>query len=179
MPREEPEISEEVPPVAKSRISIVVILSMLLGILLTVALAGTYFHIQQSKALQNEVLVVKAALNEKNMALEEMKTQIEALSRQMYLLKEYSVARSSLVSEKKPENVTPSAVANAPKTSGGHENTESPAAPAPVPAPVKVKKPKPDTPNCELVGKSAEEQAATLRRCVSLMDSPGDKPRSR
>ena len=31
---------------------------------------------------------------------------------------------------------------------------------------------KPEAENCELVGKSPEEQAATLRRCVGMMDAP-------
>ena len=42
-----------------------------------------------------------------------------------------------------------------------------------------AKKNKPEGPNCELVGKSPEEQAATLKRCVSLMDGDSGKALAR
>ena len=162
--REEPEISEVVPTAAKPKLSIVVILAMLLGILLTILSAGSYLHFQQISALQNEVRVVKEALKKKSIAEEEMRAQIEALSSQMHSLKEYSLAHSGTESEKKLESAAPDIVVLDP-------------APAPVPAAVAAKKTKPETQNCELVGKSAEEQAATLKRCVNLMDSTGEKPR--
>ena len=38
--------------------------------------------------------------------------------------------------------------------------------------PPRTKKPKSDKPNCELVGKTKEEQEETLKRCVSLIDLP-------
>lgn len=171
--REEPEISAEEPLVIKPRISVVVILSILLGVLLALGSVGAYWHWQQSNALQAEMRVATAALKEKSVAVDEMKAQIEALSKQMYLLKEYSVARSSAAGESKAEAATPSNAAADTKDAAVVE------APTPAPVPVKAKKPKPETQNCELVGKSAEEQAATLKRCVTLIDSPGDKARSR
>ena len=179
VPREEPEVTKEVPPVAKSRISIVIILAMLIGILLAVGSVGAYLHVRQKNELQDELRVFEVALKEKNLALDEMKAQIEALSKQMYLLKEYSIARSSRVSEKNSESAAPAAdaAANALKTPGAKENAGLPEVPAL--ASEKAKKPKPETPNCELVGKTPAEQAATLQRCVGLMDSPPGKSRSR
>jgi hypothetical protein len=50
--------------------------------------------------------------------------------------------------------------------------------PEPAAAPV-VTKSKPVRQDCELVGKSPEEQAETLKRCVSLIDPPSRKAGSR
>ena len=169
--REDPEVSEAVPTVVKPKLSIVVVLAMLLGILLSITAAGAYSYFRQSSVLQKEALTAKASLREKSLAVEEMKTQIEALSKQMYQLKEYSVAHSSELSEKKTEKVPPCVAPETPKATAGKESANVPAGPAAVQT---VKKPKPDPQNnCELVGKSAEEQAATLKRCVKLMDSGG------
>jgi len=148
-PREETETPEVAPTTSKPRLSIVVILSLLLGSVFTLLVGGALLYFQQRSALQGE-----------------MKAQIEALSKQMYSLKEYALARAGAEGEKKTENVLTEVPAPAPKP-----------ALAPEPAPVVVKKPTPEAPNCGLVGKSPEEQAATLKRCVMLMDSPGEKPR--
>ena len=165
-PREETETPEVVPTTTRPRLSIVVILSLLLGSVLTLLVGGALLYFQQRSALQGEVRVATEALKEKSQALVEMKAQIEALSKQMYSLKEYALARAGAEGEKKTENVLPEVPAPASKP-----------APAPEPAPVVAKKPAPEAPNCGLVGKSPEEQAATLKRCVMLMDSPGEKPR--
>ncbi len=171
---EEPDVAEETPS-GKPKLSIVVILSVLLGILLTLGVGGALFHFRESKALQAQVRAISVELENKNLALDEMKTQIEALSSQMHVLKEHSIARSGLASEKdsKKESTAPAldASANALKSPGAKAKTGSPE----VPAPPKVVKPKPAAQNCELVGKSPEDQAATLRRCVSLLDPPTPK----
>lgn len=49
----------------------------------------------------------------------------------------------------------------------------------PVAAPAVVKPKSPPRQDCELVGKSPEEQAETLKRCVSLIDSPPRRAGSR
>jgi len=165
-PREETETPEVAPTTSKPRLSIVVILSLLLGSVFTLLVGGALLYFQQRSALQGEVRVATEALKEKSQALVETKAQIEALSKQMYSLKEYALARAGAEGEKKTENVLTEVPAPAPKP-----------ALAPEPAPVVVKKPTPEAPNCGLVGKSPEEQAATLKRCVMLMDSPGEKPR--
>jgi hypothetical protein len=176
---EESEVTE-VAPDRSPKLTIVVILSTLLGVLLTVIVAGTFLYYKSSKALHAEVLGAKDALKEKSLALDEMKAQIEVLSRQVHLLKEYSVARSNAAGEKvkKAESTAPAVpdiAAIAPKSPG----TKETGAPPEPPIPPKAKKPQTVAQNCELVGKSPEEQAATLQRCVNLIDPPKDKPRSR
>lgn len=173
---EEPEIAVE-PPVAKSNISLVVVLSTSLGILLTVLAAGAYLHFQKSSAMQSELAAANEVLKEKNLLLDEMKAQIDVLSRQVHVLKEYSVARSHTAREKdkNSESADPAAgsVEDASKSPGEKGKTGS----QELPAPQSAKKKKPEADNCELVGKSPEEQAATLRRCVGMMEAPGGKPR--
>jgi len=176
---EESEVVEEA-PVLSSKLTIVVILATLLGILLTLIVAGVFLHFQNSKVLQAEVLAVKSALKEKSLALDDMKVQLEVLSRQVNLLKEYSVARSSAAGEtvNKAESATSAMIDNAaiaPKSPGAKVT----GAPPEPPIPPKAKKTQIVVQNCELVGKSPEEQAATLQRCVNLIDPPRDKPRSR
>jgi len=177
---EEPEVIEEKTPVVSPKLTIVVILSTLLGILLTVIVAGAFLYYQNSKALQAEVLAAKEALKERSLAVDDMKAQIEVLSRQVDLLKEYSVARSNAAGEKarKAESVAPAVLDNAAIAPKTPVDKVTGAPPAP-PIPSKAKKPQAVAQNCELVGKSPEEQAATLQRCVNLLDPPKDKPRTR
>lgn len=177
---EESEVIEEKAPVVSPKLTIIVILSTLLGIMLTVIVAGAFLYYQNNTILQAEVLVAKAALKEKCLAIDDMKSQTEELSRQVHMLKEYSVARSNSAGEKvkKAESAAPGVIDNAaiaPKSPGAKETS------APPEPPIAPKAMKPETvaQNCELVGKSPEEQAATLQRCVSLIDPPRDKPRSR
>jgi hypothetical protein len=175
---EESEVIEET-PVVSSKLTIVVILATLLGILLTVIVGGAFLHYQNSKIMQTEVLAVKDALKEKSLALDEMKAQIESLSQQMHMLKEYSIAHSSAAGEKvkKAESAAPvpDNAAIVPKSPSAMDASTTPEHPNPP----KAKKPQAVAQNCELVGKSPEEQAATLKRCVNLIDPPRDKPRSR
>jgi uncharacterized protein HemX len=170
---EEPEASEEA-PVAESKLTIVVILAMLVGVLLTVGAVGAYLHFQQRQALQGEVLALRAELIQKNLALDEMKGQIEVLSKQMHALKEYSIARSSAAGEKdkKVEAAQADGAANAPKSIDAAEKRGAPQAPS------LPKLTRPNVQNCELAGKSPEEQAATLQRCVNLIDPPKERLRS-
>ncbi len=176
---EEPEVSEA-PLETKPRFSVVIILSILIGVLLTVGVAGAYIHLQKSHALEEEVLAAREDLKEKSVALEEMKTQIEALSRQMNALKEFSIARSGSANEKTKKNEVPTPAVEAAATVPSPDVQGADVVPA-VPVPPKIKKtrPKPDGQSCELVGKSPEEQAATLQRCVGVMDAPNDKTKAR
>ena len=176
---EESEVVEEAPD-RSPKLTIVVILSTLLGVLLTVIVAGAFLYHQSSKALQAEVRGAKDALKEKSLALDEMKAQFEVLSRQVHLLKEYSVARSNAAGEKvkKAEGAAPAVLDNAAIAPKSPAARETAAAPEP-PIPPKAKKPQTVAQNCELVGKSPEEQAATLQRCVNLIDPPREKPHTR
>ena len=177
---EELEIAENV-PAAEPRLTIVVVLSVLLGILMTLGAVGTYFHVQESRKLQAEVRVARNELIQKSLSLDEMKSQIEALSMQMNMLKDYSVARSGNAGEKAKtkESAVPPVVdvtaSNIPALAGIKGKAALPV----VPDPRVAKKNKPEAQNCELVGKSPDEQAATLKRCVSLLDGPSAKTRSR
>lgn len=169
----ESEVVEEL-PAAKPKLSIVVILAMVLGALLVVGVFAVIMHVQTSKSLKSEVLALKKELTEKDLAYEDMTKQVEALSRQIELLKENAIASSSGAGGRgDPAAVKPGPqAANVPLEAGklaeGQEKT-APEEPAPPP---RVKKPKSDKPNCELVGKSKEEQEETLKRCVSLVDPP-------
>ncbi len=174
---EEPEVVVEEKAV-KSRLSIVVILSILLGILLTIFAAGVSFHFQQRRAMEAEVTAAKVELQEKAKALDEMKAQFEVLSKQVYALREYSIARSHKAVDADKTKATAGAsadpAANSPQPSVASGKCDTSATPD-----SRKPKKKPDSENCELVGKTPEEQAATLKRCVGLMDSPRDKARSR
>ena len=169
-------------PDTRSGFAVVIILSILLGILLTVVAAGGVLYYQKSSALHSEVTAARVELNAKSRVIDEMKVQIESLSRQMYALKEYSIARSGTSREKiekaekalKQESEAVEAQQNVAHSSEGKPGSEAstPATPA---LPPKVKRARPEGQDCELVGKSAEDQAATLKRCVGVMDPPKEK----
>lgn len=173
---EEPEVAEEA-PAEKPKLSLVVVLSVLLGILLTLGGGGAVLHLRESKALQAEMLTIRAELKMKNLALEDMQEQIGALSSQMSILKDSAAARSGSASEraKQKEASAPVADGSPSKSSGGKGKAGSPE----VPVPPKAVKPKPPVENCELVGKSSEEQVTTLKRCVGLIDQPSPKEKAR
>ena len=174
----EPEIAEEAPAV-KPRISVVIVLSVVLGMLVATGGVGAYLYFKQSRVLQAEVLFVKNELKKKNQAFDEMSEQIKALSKQMNVLKEYSIARSgsAVDTEKKKEDaVLVTGVAHGAQASADIKGETT--APG-LPLPAIAKKAKPKVPDCELVGKSPNEQAATLKRCVGLIDPPPEKTRSR
>ncbi len=187
---ERPEAPGSVPD-PKPRFTPLVIVSMLLGFLLCLAGVGAYFSYQQSRGLAAEIVKAREEIKKKDDALEGMKAQIEALSLQISALKEFSVARSGGNGAGKagtpPDPALPSAAsaapapvpslpANAKEPAGGSAGRAAKADAASAPA--KEKRAKPDAQNCELVGKSPEEQAATLKRCVGAMDDVAGKSRS-
>jgi hypothetical protein len=95
----------------------------------------------------------------------------------MSLLKDNAAARSGSASEKdkQKEGAALATDGSESKSPGGKEKTGAPEASV---SP-KAVKPKPPAQNCELVGKSPEEQAATLKRCVGLIDQPTPKEKAR
>ncbi|MFZ4535720.1 hypothetical protein [Propionivibrio sp.] len=97
----------------------------------------------------------------------------------MHVLKDYSIARSSTADEKakKADSAAPvaEATAVAPKSPGAKEISGATVSSIPP----KAKTPKPVAQNCELVGKSPEDQASTLQRCVNMVDPPKGKTGSR
>ncbi len=172
---EEPQIADEA-PVVKWRLTIVVALSMLSGILFTVIVVGGFFYYRETRTLRAETFAAKSQLTEKSIALAEMKAEIDALSRQMYALKDYSIARSGRSAEK--NKTAENAVAADTATAAPVVETAVATPATASPPKVRKIKPKPDGQSCELVGKSAAEQAATLKRCVTVMDNPKAAPRS-
>lgn len=184
--REEAEVGEELPAV-KPKLTIVIILAMLLGILLTVMAAGAFLYHQRNSALQDEVRATREELEGKSQALAEMKVQIEALSRQMYALKEFSIAHSTAIEDKKRKTDVPAPAGDPGQKPESLPEAKATAGALPAQEAPKLKKPKaqPQGQDCELLGKSPEQQAATLQRCVSMMNAPParepsrDKPRTR
>ncbi|MEI7430644.1 MAG: hypothetical protein WCL27_09325 [Betaproteobacteria bacterium] len=194
---ETPEVIEET-TVTKSKFPVVIVLSVLLGIaVLVVAIGGVLFY-QRSKALHAEVNAVKKEMKEKYSAYVELQKQVEALSQQMNVLKEYSIARSggeskaleaqsAAVAESVPPGLKPvpenlpaiPAKANAAALKSNQVAAVAPAPEIVPPQAQKVVRQKPEGQSCELVGKSAEEQAATLKRCVGLMDAPKERSRTK
>lgn len=167
-----------------------VALSVLLGIVVIVGVIGAVFSYQSTKASRAELLALKkeiAAIKEMNepkesspaleTALKDMKHQIETLSGQINVLMasvsehsspEVSTAKPAAIGGELSESASSEALG---KVSHGKE--DSPEAKPPTKAETAPKKP--DVRNCDLIGKSPEEQAAILKRCVSLIDPPVDK----
>jgi len=184
--REEAEVGEELPAV-KPKLTMVVILAMLLGILLTLMATGGVLYYQRSSALQAEVHAARDELKGKSQELAEMKAQIEVLSRQMHALKEYSIAHSTAIGDKNTKTEVAAPAGDSGQKPGILPEAKASAGAPPAAEAPKLKKPKAkaEGQDCELLGKSPEQQAATLQRCVSMMNAPPpretsrDKPRSR
>ncbi len=182
---EEVVVADEPPPARLSKTTLVIIaLSVLLGILLVTVVVGGVSYARKAKTLQTEVVALKKDLQGKERLHEEQQAQIEALSRQMSALKEYSVARSD--AERSKEDVSVGAPSPAPASAAAVPQANpvvkapevpkvtkpEPVVPASSPVQAKVKRPVPEGQSCDLVGKSPEEQSAILKRCVGVMDSP-------
>lgn len=176
------------------RMSKPLLLGMIAAILvlaLTLGLAWL-LHRNSTSAMREEIVLLKKQIEEKEKGLTEAQSQVANLSLQMKALREYAVARSSdsvktkqeETAESKPAGESPPAEASTSKKSGAREttaahgneetaseNTSAPASPKDGARPVEKKAKKtPTNQTCDLVGKSPEEQAAILKRCVELID---------
>ena len=182
MDEEEPVVEEHAAQ-RQPKISLVVVLSLLVGILLTIMSIGGFVLYQRAGVLEAELRAARSELGKKNTALAGMENQIEALSLQMQVLKDYSIARSGSGGSKNKSSLTPSlsdvspASSPPPELSEGKQATSSKAVPGGVGE--KSSKPKLPSLNCELVGKTPEEQATILQRCVGIMDGAGKEKHSR
>jgi hypothetical protein len=162
------------PPEVKPKLTLVVILSVLTGVLLTLVTGVTIYHFQSAKALGAELATAKGEIKRKAAMLTESQEQVAALSKQVHALRGFSVAKASDVAE--DVVVADKLKSPAAPTAPIAPAASAPAASAPVatkkePAAVPVEKPsKPKNLDCQLVGKSAEEQMATLQRCAKAMD---------
>jgi len=152
-------------PQPKPKLALVVILSILTGVLLTWAIGVTVYHFQSRKALQTELAAAKEEAKRKSLMVDELQEQITGLSKQIHALRDFSVAKAS--------GVAAEAIAAAgkqqPPADGSPAAAPAAATATAAPPPV-AKKPKPAGLDCQLVGKSAAEQMATLQRCTQAMD---------
>lgn len=157
----------EAAPQPKPKLALVVILSILTGVLLTWAVGATVYHFQSGKALQAELAVAKEEAKRKTLMIDELQEQIAGLSKQIHALRDFSVAKASGVAGEAiaaAGKQQPPAEASPSTTPAGTTATKE------TPSPPVAKKPKPAGLDCQLVGKSAEEQMATLQRCTKAMD---------
>ena len=159
LPNEVAEVLPEV-PVSQPKLTLVAILAALLGVLVTLIATGSWWHYQQRAASDAQVQSLKEVVKQKNIALADLQAQNAALAKHLNLLKGYSIASST--------------VAAAPATPVEHAAPAGNEAPR-TSAAGKAKKAKPL--DCELVGKTPEQQAATLQRCVRQIESAAAKPR--
>lgn len=200
MTTEKTEELPESPAGKKLKLSPVIILSIVSGVLLLCLIGGGIYHVksvQSGKDLLTKLAANKEELKRKTLQLSEAEAQNEALSAQMHKLKEFSANKAAETAAcepaistpptpepdvKKAEPVPPPAVIKAPVAGKAKAEASQPpvavAPPAPVepatkPKPVSAppaKKSAPVMQDCQLVGKSAEEQAATLKRCMQSLD---------
>ena len=156
------EVAEVIPevPVRQPKLALVAILAALVGVLVTLIATGSWWHYQQRAAFDAQVQSLKDALKQRNVALADLQAQNASLAKHLNLLKGYSIASS-----------TAAAVPATPAEHALPAGSEAPRASAAG----KTKKAKPL--DCELVGKTPEQQAETLQRCVNLIDKPPVKAR--
>lgn len=165
------------------KLLILTILSVLLGILLSAGAVGGYFFVQKGRDFELKVLKLDSSLKEKSQTIADLQQQIVVLSGQLHLLRDYAIARSTPIGEHQANAqleappVTPSPVAESKSSDISTKKEVTEKAPSHPPAAMgKVEPPKVVKENCDLVGKSPEEQVETLRRCVALMDPLNTKP---
>jgi hypothetical protein len=156
----------EAPPEAKPKITLVIILSILTGVLLTLLTGGAIYHFQSAKAAAANLSAAKEELRQKALLLTELQEQVTGLSKQVHALRDYSVARASGVAA---QAIAASALPPKTETPAPAKPDPETAKKEPVPEPV-VKKTKPAGLDCQIVGKSPEEQMATLQRCAKAME---------
>lgn len=172
--REAIEVTQEAPS-GKSKITVVVALAMLLGSLLTVIAFGAFAHYRKTVALEEEILLLEGALKERRSALDAMEAQIKVLSKQIQVLKEHSIARSGASGERSKK--VPGSVPEGDSEEGVETLPDSSESKGSSVAPPRAKKTTAAVHNCEVAGKSPQEQAASLKRCVGLADLPSARPR--
>lgn len=162
--------------------TVVFILSAVLGVLLLADVFGAFAYFRQTSALRSELAMAKQALRQNSVALSEANAKNEGLAQQMRALREHAVAHSTGNAAKEKEEqktAVPKQVVGAQPSSESPKNLiavdkgdrrKVDAQPVPLSPSAKVRKTPVTIENCELVGKPAEEQAATLKRCVGVMD---------
>lgn len=162
----------EAPAARKPKLTRVVVLSILLGVLLAFSIAGGIYHVRSGKALRTELAASKDELKHKTQQLAEQQEQISGLSRQMHALREFSLARANAVAAAAASSEPPVAPpASSPPAVAAPETTK----PKPASAPLAKQVAPPPSQDCRLIGKSPEEQSATLKRCMQSMDGKASR----
>lgn len=164
LPSEEIEVVPQV-PASPAKLALVAILAALLGVSLTLLIVGVWLHYQQRAAWGEQVQTLQDVVQKNNIALSDLRAQNASLAKQLKLLKEYSIASSTSGQTASAEPAAAAAGAVKPAVSAAARPS----------AAGKAKRARAQ--DCELVGKTPEQQAATLRRCVGLIDPPSDQPR--
>lgn len=172
---DEGEASENVGAAPKGKTWVlVIVLSALLGIALIAGIGSSVFYFRSAKSVSAELAAMKKEIAELKVlaqqpkpekeepaldaALKDMKKQIESLSAQIGVLMTSIAERAA----------SEGAAAEQPvQTNGAPSNQEVRKAET-SPKKIEVK-------NCNLIGKSPEEQAAILKHCVSLIDPRDEK----
>ena len=182
----EAQIVEEAPK-GRSGMLPVLALSVVLAMVVIAGAIGAGMFYQSAKASRAELLAMKkeiAAIKEMNepkdnglaleTALKDMKHQIETLTGQINVLMasvsehagpEESTGKSAVTGETSSEPASGAAVGAARKGEGKSPEAQVPKKVESAPKKLEVR-------NCDLIGKSPDEQAAILKRCVSLIDPP-------
>ncbi|SDH09387.1 hypothetical protein [Propionivibrio dicarboxylicus] len=169
------------------------------GLFVLILIGGEIYFAVKTRTLQSELTTVRKELKERGRVAGEQQAQLAALAQQVEAMKTALAAKSEsdakeeaakAPTEAKPAEaaakpvaepakpVAPAAAHKAPvaaeKQPVAAKNeapkAEAPKAEAPKPAPAKAKAS--DAFSCDLAGKSPEEQAVILKRCVSVMDMP-------
>ena len=173
---DEGETSEivEAAPKGKSGALSVIVLSVLLGIAMIAGIGSSVFYSRSAKSVTAEMAAMKkevAALRalvlqpkpEKvdpalDAALNDMKKQIESLSAQIGMLMTSVAERAALDGAAAEQPVQQKAASANPEVRKAETSSKK----------IEVK-------NCNLIGKSPEEQAAILKHSVSLIDPRDEK----
>lgn len=187
----EAEVVEDAPQ-GKARSLPMIVGAALLVTVLIVAVAGGLAGYLSARALRAELAAVKKEIKElKDLgqkdvpedntvvleaALKDMKLQVEALTKQIGTL------MASVAAHAEPDEPPTAQGAGAqgklpvPAVGEGGKPREgkTPEAKDSAKSSGAVVK-KYDVRNCDLIGKSPEEQAAIMKRCVSLIDPPNEK----
>lgn len=158
----------DTPAEKKPRLTLVIILSIVIGMLLMFSIGSTVLGMQSRKALEAQLTASKNELKSKTQLLAEAQEQIASLSQQVHSLRDFSVAKASAVAATTAGETPAPAPASSPSSPPAPAEAEKgKAKPAGAPA---AKKAKMAGQDCQLVGKSQEEQAATLKRCMQALD---------
>ena len=173
---DEGETSEivEAAPKGKSGALSVIVLSVLLGIAVIAGIGSSVFYSRSAKsvtaemaAMKKEVAALRALVQQPkpekvdpalDAALNDMKKQIESLSAQIGMLMTSVAERAALDGAAAEQPVQQKAATANPEVRKAETSSKK----------IEVK-------NCNLIGKSPEEQAAILKHCVSLIDPRDEK----